>query len=99
MVQKSPMRVLFSLLPLMAAAGMIDGAGSLLMVFPFLLLVGLLIIGVFPGERLIEAMISRVATRPRANPGSQTPPGRSIPRPRWSLWVASIGSRGPPFPA
>ena len=66
MARKGTLRVACALIALMAAAGMLSGLSALLMVAPFLLLFGLLLAGLYPGERIIEVVAELIAARPRA---------------------------------
>ena len=66
MARKRTFHVAFGLLGLMACAGMLSGIGALLMVAPFLLLFGLLLAGLYPGERAIQAVALLLSARPRS---------------------------------
>lgn len=96
MPRRGPTLVVLALVPLMALAGFFDGPTGLFMVAPFLALIGLLVFGLYPGERLIETLAEslRPGRRNRSVPPSLvelclTAPGRL-------LLVGTPGSRAPP---
>lgn len=89
--------VALALLALMGAAGLLGSVLGLLMVTPFLALLLPLLAGLYPGERVLDGLISLLESRAGRRRGA----GRAR-RPvfRWrgqSVRIAgSIGSRGPP---
>lgn len=98
MFRTGPLKATLALLALLALAGVPGSTSDLLMVAPFLLLVGLLIVGLYPGERIIEAVVNAVVARARTLPSL----GIRLPRldfvPARPAPMGASGSRGPPRP-
>ncbi len=95
MARKGPMIVASLLLLLMGAAGLLDDLSGLLMVAPFLGLLGLLLLGLYPGEQIIE----KLARALRARPWPAMAPGHAIPALRILATASpSFGTGGPRAP-
>ncbi|MCB0857713.1 MAG: hypothetical protein KDB57_06295 [Solirubrobacterales bacterium] len=95
MLRKGPMIVVLCLLTLMGAAGLFDDVSGLLMLAPFLALLGLLLAGLYPGERIIEHLASAL----RARPWSATPPRLDVPDLRtFAVTIPTFGTAGPRAP-
>lgn len=95
MFRKGPMIVVLCLLALMSSAGLFNDLAGLLMLAPFFAVLGLLLAGLYPGERIIEKLASAL----RARPWASTPPRLAVPVFR-DLAIAnpSCGTGGPRAP-
>lgn len=96
MSRRDPLIAITGLMALLAAAGVLDGTTGLMMVAPFFTLVGFLLAGLYPGERVLVELTRAFSARRRTfRPVSVSLPiAAEIFRPY--LIAAVNGSRGPP---
>jgi len=89
--------VALALLALMVAAGLLGSVLGLLMVSPFLALLLPLLAGLYPGERVLDGLISLLESPAGRRGGAGRARRPDFWRQGQSVRIAgSIGSRGPP---
>lgn len=96
MARRGPLTVVLGLLSLLAIAGLFSDPSGLLMVAPFLGLIGMLLAGLYPGERVIEKLARIFGGRSRS---AASQPGRVSVSLRFAgllFLTAPGGSRAPP---
>lgn len=84
------------LLPLVVGIGAVNGPTGLLMVAPLLLLFSMLLVGLYPGERIIEAAVRVVHPRRRARGTVLVGFVSQRFSPRELALEGHLGSRAPP---
>lgn len=91
--------VVLTLLALLVGVGAVDDFSGLLMVAPFLGLLGLLMVGLYPGEQLIEKLVRVLRRRARTLAGIAKSKPSLLLAPHSIFLVSSGGSRAPPLVA